>query len=379
MEAKLAIGHSESTAHDELEMLSTPSVDWQSTLDAVLALGPWRGGFSSQNHEILTRRFGLVSGEVETLEAIGRDLGITRERVRQIQAKALRRIQRRIDSVESYGILTSLVREEVVRHSGALGKEDVLALLDVERQSLRYSPDMAIAFMLWVSPLLIELPKTASNRWIVYGSNDDAVQLLAITKRIHEHLRRTGPIERRRLEEQLTNNRIEVSAVSHALATDMATIEVEGYVWLVDSPRWHFVVASLRQIGSPTHFTDITQHVNKRLSAGDWTTERAVHGILSNHEPAVFRRVGPGTFGLAEWGLLAARDSVDLVYQILEAETAWLTPQQITMKARSVGWRAKSQSIIVALDLEDQRPNRRVRRVGSATSTKYGLSWWNDP
>lgn len=379
MEAELPIGHSESTGHDELEMVPTPLVDWQSTVDAVLALGPWRGGHSYQNHEILMRRFGLVSGEVETLEAIGRDLGITRERVRQIQAKALRRIRRRIDSVKSYGILTSLVREEVVRQSGALRKEDVLALLDVGRQSLRYSPHMAIAFMLWLSPLLIELPKKASNRWTVYGSTDVASQLMAVTKRIHEHLRRTGPLERPRLVGEITNDETEAAAVSAALTVDMATIEREGYVWLVDSPRWHVVAASVRQIGTPTHFTEITHRVNDNLTSDSRMTERAVHAILGNHEPAVFRRVGLGTFGLAEWGLPAAKDSVDLVCQILEGETAWLTTQQIVVKARSLGWRTKPESIVVALDLEDQRLNRRVRRVGSATSIRYGLSWWNDP
>lgn len=372
----MAIGHSESTVH---EMLSTAPVDWESTLDAILALSSWRGGLSNQNHEILTRRFGLVSGEVETLEAIGKDLGITRERVRQIQAKALRRIRPRIDSVKSYGTLTSLVREEVARQGGALRKEGVLALLDSGKQSLRYRPDMAIAFMLWMSPLLIELPKKASNRWIVYASKEVASQLTTVTKRIHEYLRRRGPLERLRLVGDITNDEEEAAAVSAALAVDVATTESEGYVWLVNSPRWHFVVASVRQIGTSAHFMEITRRVNDKLTPDNRMTERAVHAILGNYEPTVFRRVGLGTFGLAEWGLPAAKDSVDLVCQILEGETAWLTTQQIVVKARSLGWRTKPESIVIALDLEDQRPNRRVRRVGPATSIRYGLSWWNDP
>ena len=39
------------------------------------------------------RRFGLAGGEPETLEGIGRDLGLTRERIRQIEGSGLRKLR----------------------------------------------------------------------------------------------------------------------------------------------------------------------------------------------------------------------------------------------------------------------------------------------
>ena len=46
-----------------------------------------------RERDILTRRFGLVNnGQPQTLEQIGEALGVTRERIRQIETRALRRV-----------------------------------------------------------------------------------------------------------------------------------------------------------------------------------------------------------------------------------------------------------------------------------------------
>lgn len=42
---------------------------------------------------VLECRFGLKDGKEETLEAVSQKLGLTRERVRQIEAKALRKLR----------------------------------------------------------------------------------------------------------------------------------------------------------------------------------------------------------------------------------------------------------------------------------------------
>ena len=39
--------------------------------------------------EILRRRFGLAEGDEQTLEEVGQIFGVTRERIRQVEAKAL--------------------------------------------------------------------------------------------------------------------------------------------------------------------------------------------------------------------------------------------------------------------------------------------------
>jgi RNA polymerase primary sigma factor len=48
---------------------------------------------SFRERHVLQLRYGLLGGESRTLEDVGRELGITRERVRQIELRALRRLE----------------------------------------------------------------------------------------------------------------------------------------------------------------------------------------------------------------------------------------------------------------------------------------------
>ncbi len=51
------------------------------------------GALSEREREVLEMRFGLLNGEDHTLEEVGRHFGVTRERIRQIEAKALRKLR----------------------------------------------------------------------------------------------------------------------------------------------------------------------------------------------------------------------------------------------------------------------------------------------
>ncbi|GAB3292208.1 RNA polymerase sigma factor RpoS [Pseudidiomarina andamanensis] len=53
----------------------------------------WLENLNEKQREVLARRFGLLGYEPATLEDVGREIGLTRERVRQIQVEALRRLR----------------------------------------------------------------------------------------------------------------------------------------------------------------------------------------------------------------------------------------------------------------------------------------------
>lgn len=61
----------------------------------------WLQELNAKQREVLARRFGLMGYEPSTLEDVGAEIGLTRERVRQIQVEGLRRLK---DMLNSQGL-----------------------------------------------------------------------------------------------------------------------------------------------------------------------------------------------------------------------------------------------------------------------------------
>lgn len=61
--------------------------------DIRMNLEGWLDSLPDKQREVLARRFGLRGHEVATLEEVGEEIGLTRERVRQIQVDGLKRLR----------------------------------------------------------------------------------------------------------------------------------------------------------------------------------------------------------------------------------------------------------------------------------------------
>ncbi|WP_438941496.1 RNA polymerase sigma factor RpoS [Marinomonas transparens] len=61
--------------------------------DVLQSIEHWLDELNEKQCEVITRRFGLRGYEPSTLENVGAEIGLTRERVRQIQVEALRKLR----------------------------------------------------------------------------------------------------------------------------------------------------------------------------------------------------------------------------------------------------------------------------------------------
>lgn len=82
------------------ERSGDPSEELQQD-DIQNSLDHWVAELPEKQREVLSRRFGLRGYETSTLEDVGREIGLTRERVRQIQVEALKRLR---DIMEKQGL-----------------------------------------------------------------------------------------------------------------------------------------------------------------------------------------------------------------------------------------------------------------------------------
>jgi RNA polymerase nonessential primary-like sigma factor len=86
------------------EQNTDPSVLLQDR-DVQVHIDLWLSKLNDKQRAVVERRFGLHGHESATLEEVGNELGVTRERVRQIQIEALRRL-REILEREGFSIET---------------------------------------------------------------------------------------------------------------------------------------------------------------------------------------------------------------------------------------------------------------------------------
>ena len=95
LDAALDRSGDEHTLGDSLvDGLAPDPQDHAHALEVDMLLEEWIGTLTTREREVLERRYGLHDREPETLDVVSAHLGLTRERVRQVQNEALLKIRR---------------------------------------------------------------------------------------------------------------------------------------------------------------------------------------------------------------------------------------------------------------------------------------------
>jgi hypothetical protein len=91
---------------------------------------------TEKERRILEMRHGLLDGITHTLEEVGREFGVTRERIRQIEAKGLKKLRLNRGLLRGRRISDEVVDEAVRQVANPKGQEKDSAIRSVSAPRL---------------------------------------------------------------------------------------------------------------------------------------------------------------------------------------------------------------------------------------------------
>ena len=257
---------------------------------------------------VIEKRFGLKGGRCFTLEAIGKEYKITRERVRQIEADALRRL-RQMNAQEE----CVRMHEFFQKHIAACG--DVISEHKLFSDLAETKHHAHIRLLLDIGKQFERIAETddCHNRWTV--SKEKTLKAERVMSRVIQSLEGCGhPVSYDELLTHVSQGVQSELAVSPAPETTESYLTTSKLIaknpygeyglvsWPLISPRGvkDRAYAVLSKSTKPMHFKEVAEAIN---TVG-WTKKKAHPQTVHNEliKDARFVLVGRGLYALKEWG-----------------------------------------------------------------------------
>lgn len=328
-------------------------------LDLSLMIQKYIEGLPERTEDILVKRYGLDGKKKKTLEEIGKEYGITRERVRQIESASLRDIKKSekeqlLSEVEAY--IESLVNER-----GSVMEHGHLVKTAVEELPGKVEPNH-VEFVLHVSDRfnLHKENEDFQKSWYLKDA-DLKLPKKAIRAFIESLEEKNEPLP----EEQAIELVVKDDSVPEVGENDGDILIIQAFLhmgrkvqqnpfgdwglahWNEIKPRGvkdkAYVV--LKKEEQPLHFTEITEKINESGFGKRKAIPQTVHNELIKDSRFVL--VGRGIYALTAWGYKEGTVA-DIVLDILKKAETPLTKEEIVdevMKQRMV----KKNTIVLAL------------------------------
>lgn len=313
-----------------------------------------------RSRDIIRKRYGLDGQKQRTLESLGRDYSITRERVRQIEEEALKQLKAG-DKVYLKP-LAQKISQLIERHGGLVSQEKMLDLLfgSLPNKTERKKKEAAIVLVLELSKPFLEVKSRLFNHsW----ATKETLKELA-TKTV-EHLR--GVLEKKKMPlttEEITADIRKAGILNGSSQEKRALwsyLDASSQIYPNSFGKWGLknwpeispkgardkAYLVLKEKGSPLHFRELTNLINKTdFSTGRSAYAQTVHNELIKSDKFVL--VGRGVYALSEWGYKPGTVR-DIIQGVLESAGESLEREGVVeevLKQR----RVKRNTVVLSLN-----------------------------
>jgi len=319
----------------------TPSLDeslaMKGFVEKILSVLPER------QKKVLADRYGLWDGIAETLQDIGDKFGLTRERIRQIEAKAIKRINRLYGS----GAVQVFLKKKITPYldsneegnCGIFSEQEVIEVLagpDSPEETvlaLGFFQDIDTAGQAPLRRIFIEIEpgvytrsSEASSKYReVLGWIEKALDTKA--KPLNEYVLLEEVIKT--AGRDLTPHQMRIASRILSISPRIASLS-NGLVtlanWKESVPRSAEIAAEavLKLMGKPAHYREIMEKALRHFKGIKGITDRSIQLSLQT-KSSIFVWVKPGTYGLVAWGLTRPPFIKDKLSELL-AETRYPLP-----------------------------------------------------
>lgn len=307
----------------------------------------------SRSKEVLVRRFGIENNKKETLQSIGDDFGVTRERVRQIQETAIKQFKQ-IKGFESLKDVFNNLKIHFKEHGDLRRETKILCddglclfsgfdeapqgimrfLLELGDEFYRY-PEKINMHSCWtidhmtyqgVEKILKNLVKRISKEGRVFSRDE----LLALLEEIIFELDR-----KEILKNKINLKNKEKKLFSWLDVSKEISFNIYGEYglsyWPEISPKnvKSKIYLVLKRKGKPLHFSEIVNLINESAFDKKRVNLQTVHNELIRDERFVL--IGRGIYALVEWGYRPGTVK-DIIISILEKRKTPLPLKEIIKK-----------------------------------------------
>lgn len=297
-----------------------------------LASGILKDVSNQRTKDIISSRFGLTDGQRQTLEAIGRKYGITRERVRQIEEAAFSDFRK----PESFGLFKPAFNsvDNFLNSEGQLVREDRLlsALTGFEHPH----PSRGILFLILTLGRPYQRFVESDKFYSLWTNSPNVLRRAdqAVGRLVNSLEEEKALVSFKRLSDLLKKENVNLSKkalISYLDATKQIGQNLSGQFGLAKWPEINprgardkaYIV--LKEQSRPLHFREITDLINQSNLSSSLAQAQTVHNELIKDNRFVL--VGRGTYALKDWGYQAG--TVRQVIAQLLRENGSLTKEDI--------------------------------------------------
>ncbi len=277
---------------------------------------------SQTEKKVITKRFSLDNEPKQTLEKIGQHFDVTRERIRQIENNALKKLQRNVMNSHIRNI-TDVARNILQANGGVLTSDSLIskALIALHNDT-SYTANV-IRFAIRLDKEIEEVRRDKNFEPIYHFAAIKFAQITHTYKVVRKYLQTKKEVLSFAAIYKDIKDEIEVSKLTMEVIAKSAIniLEVdEGHIGL---SKWRHInpksikdkaILIFQKYKKPLHFIELANKISEFGKTKKHVTVQAVHNDLIRYKDFVL--VGRGVYALSEWGIPAGT-VMDIIAKVL--------------------------------------------------------------